>query len=180
VSTHFDLFDLPRGFRLDLTALDQRYRALSQQHHPDKFASSAPKERLQALERTTELNTAYKVLRDPAARASYLLKLEGLDLDREDAHAHAMDPAFLMDILERREALDAVRKAGDLDQALKMGREIAALEKATHAELGALFEAQQSQPSAERLKKLADRVAALRYYRRFQDEVARMHEEANP
>lgn len=180
MSTYFDLFDLPRRFRLDLAALDQRYRALSQQHHPDKFASAPAKERLRSLELTTELNAAYKVLRDPAARATYLLKLAGLDLDREDAHAHAMDPAFLMDILDRREALDAARQAGDLDRALKMGREIAAREKATHAELETLFEAQEAQPSPERLKTLGDRVAALRYYRRFQDEVAAMDEEANP
>jgi molecular chaperone HscB len=177
VATYFELFDLPLSFRVDRAALDARYRALSQLNHPDKFAGAAPRERLKSLEATSEINAGYRTLGDPMARGTYLLKLLGIDLDREDTHAHAMDPAFLMDILERREALDGAVQARDLEQALALGRQIAEQEKATLQELEGLFDAQAATPSPERLTRIADRVAALRYFRRFQDEVAKLDEE---
>ena len=61
------------------------YRELSLQLHPDRFAQADAQERRLSLEQTTALNEAYKTLKDPVRRAFYLLKLHGVDLDREDA-----------------------------------------------------------------------------------------------
>ena len=177
---HFELFELPPSFDLDLKRLDERYRALSQQWHPDKVASAPTKERLVALEKTTAINAGYKALRDPLTRSAYLLKLLGIDLDDEGERTHQMDPAFLMQILEKREALDEAKAAHDLDRAAALGKLIAAEEQATHGELSTLFAAQQNNPDPARLSRLADRVAALRYHRRFLDEVAAIEDETLP
>lgn len=174
---HFELFELPQSFDLDTRRLDERYRALSQQWHPDKFAGAPPKERLLALEKTTAINAGYKTLRDPLTRSAYLLKLLGIDLDAEGERTHQMDPAFLMQILEKREALDEAKAARDLPRAAALGKGIAAEEQETHQELAALFAAQQQHPDPARLAKLADKVAALRYHRRFLDEVAAIEDE---
>lgn len=176
MSNHFELFGLPASFELDPKQLDARYRELSQQWHPDKFAGGSPKERIQALEMTSRINDGYKVLRDPALRAAYLLKLLGLDVDDESERTHQMEPAFLMEILELREQLDELNQQNDVEGALRMGAQMAEREKQTHAVLSQLFAEQQRDPAPARLKKLGDQVAALRYFRRFQDEVSAIEE----
>ena len=42
---HFALFGLDRGFRLDLSDLDSRYRDVQAQVHPDRFAHAGDAER---------------------------------------------------------------------------------------------------------------------------------------
>lgn len=172
----FALFGLQPTFELDPKQLDAKYRELSQQWHPDKFAGASAKERVQALELTARINDGYKLLRDAASRAAYLLKLLGLDLDDEGERTHQMEPAFLMEILELREQLDGLRQRNDVEGALKMGAQMAERERQTHAVLARLFAEQQRAPEAARLKKLGDQVAALRYFRRFQDEVSAIEE----
>ncbi|MBS2030058.1 MAG: Fe-S protein assembly co-chaperone HscB [Deltaproteobacteria bacterium] len=178
MSNHFELFGLQKAFELDAKALDARYRELSQQWHPDKQTSGDAKQRLQALEMSAHLNQAYKTLRDASARAAYLLKLLGLDLDQEGERTFQMNPAFLAEMLELREELDAAKNKNDVQRALAMGKQMQEREKETHAKLAELFAQQLASPEHARLQKLGDQVAALRYYRRFLDEVSAIEDEA--
>ena len=174
----FELFNLPATFELDLRELDSRYRELSVQHHPDKFAGAEAKQRIEALETTAQLNQGYKTLRDPVLRAAYLLKLLGVDLDEEGERTFQMDPRFLMEILELREKLDAAKQKADVPAAQEMGKQMAAREAQTHELLSKLFAEQQQAPDSARLQKVAEQVAALRYFRRFQDEVSSIEEDS--
>jgi len=74
----FSFLGLPRKLRIDMADLEQRYRALSRQFHPDYFYNAPPAERRGALEKSSYLNDAYRTLKNPVARIEYLLKLEGL------------------------------------------------------------------------------------------------------
>ena len=37
---HFELFDLPTSFAIDRTLLDQSYRKVQSEVHPDRFAAA--------------------------------------------------------------------------------------------------------------------------------------------
>src|SRR2546423_12746197 len=74
----FSFLGLPRKLRIDMADLEQRYRALSRQFHPDYFYNAPPAERRGALEKSSYLNDAYRTLKSPISRIEYLLKLEGL------------------------------------------------------------------------------------------------------
>jgi molecular chaperone HscB len=74
---YFSFLGLPRKLGIDMNDLEQRYRALSRQFHPDYFYNASPGERRASLERSSYLNDAYRTLKSPAARLEYLLKLEG-------------------------------------------------------------------------------------------------------
>jgi len=74
----FSFLGLPRKLRIDMADLEQRYRALSRQFHPDYFYNAPPAERRGALEKSSYLNDAYRTLKNPVARIEYLLKLEGV------------------------------------------------------------------------------------------------------
>jgi molecular chaperone HscB len=111
----FSLFGLARQFTVDGAELDRRFRELSRQLHPDRFARAEPRERRLSLERATRLNDAYRSLKDWRLRAAYLLKLAGTDPFVE-GRTYA-DPDFLEEQLEWREALAlaiADRDAGAL------------------------------------------------------------------
>jgi len=68
---------LPRKLAVDLAPLERRFHELSRQYHPDFYRTGPTRERLVALENASLVNRAYKTLRDPAARAEYLVQLEG-------------------------------------------------------------------------------------------------------
>ena len=101
---HFARLGLPRGFEIDLAELGKRYFGLQRNLHPDRFARRTPKERAIAESQAASLNEAYETLKDPLARAAYLLELAG----RRSAAAHAatvQDAELLTEAMENREAL---------------------------------------------------------------------------
>jgi molecular chaperone HscB len=59
------------------------------------------------------INEAYKTLQDPLRRAQYLLSLRGIDV-AEDETAKVEDPELLTEVLEMREAIEAVEEEGEL------------------------------------------------------------------
>ena len=86
-TTLFDVLGLPRGVDVDRGELERAYRERSLRLHPDRTGKDDPRERRLSLERTALLNEAYKTLRTPEPRAFYLLKLHGLDLQKDEARA---------------------------------------------------------------------------------------------
>jgi molecular chaperone HscB len=111
---YFAFFGLPRALGLDTKDLEQRFRALSRQLHPDFYCNAAPTERLASLERSAYLNDAFRTLRDPVERLDYLLKLEGYaPKETRDASAQ-VPPALLQEVFELNEELEAIqdRRAG--------------------------------------------------------------------
>ena len=108
---HFSLFGLNRGFRLDLSDLDSRYRDIQAQVHPDRFANASDAERRMSMQWATHANEAYQTLKKPLERAKYILHLAGHDIKAESNTAMPAD--FLMEQMEWREAVMDARNGGD-------------------------------------------------------------------
>lgn len=107
MQNHFELFGLPVSFEIDLSTLDTAYRKIQNQVHPDKFASGTDTEKRVAMQWTTRANEAYQTLKKPLKRAAYLCELNGVDIAAESNTS--MPAAFLMQQMEWRESLDALR-----------------------------------------------------------------------
>ena len=109
---YFAFLGVPRKLNLDVADLEQRFRALSRQFHPDYFYNATPAERRASLERSSYLNDAYRTLRQPISRLEYLLSVEGMNAAA--GHAGQPDnkvpPALLEEVFELNEELDAVRE----------------------------------------------------------------------
>jgi molecular chaperone HscB len=110
-ANHFELMDLPVAFAIDAGRLEGAYRDLQSRVHPDKFAAGSGTEKRVAMQWATRANEAYRTLRDPVARARYLLWLKGFDTGEETNTAMPAD--FLMQQMELREAASGARAAGD-------------------------------------------------------------------
>jgi len=106
---YFSFFGLPRKLTLDAADLEQRFRALSRQFHPDFFYNATPAERRASLERSSYLNDAYRTLRNPAARIEYVLKLEGLAASGPAEASKQVPPALLEEVFALNEELDEIR-----------------------------------------------------------------------
>jgi molecular chaperone HscB len=109
---HFALFGLAPRFSLSLDELDAAYKQVQAQVHPDRYAAGSAAERRVAMQWATLANEAYRTLRDDGRRAAYLCERGGVPIEAESNTA--MPPAFLMQQLEWREALDALRVSGGL------------------------------------------------------------------
>ena len=130
---YFAFLGVPRKLNLDMADLEQRFRGLSRQFHPDYFYNAPLVERRASLERSSYLNDAYRTLRDPIARIEYLLELEGMagSQDRSGAApAAAVPPALLEEVFALNEELDAVRTLresgapdGELERRLQRARQ---------------------------------------------------------
>jgi molecular chaperone HscB len=108
---HFALFGLPQRFRLEREALDQAWRAVAAEVHPDRFAHAGEAEKRVALMLSTQVNEAYRTLKSPLSRARYLLSLNNVDTQEESNTSMPGD--FLMAQIEWREAIEDAQAATD-------------------------------------------------------------------
>ena len=106
---YFSFLGLPRKLNLDLGDLEQRFRGLSRQFHPDYFFNAAPAERRASLERSSYLNDAYRTLKNPITRLEYLLQLEGLVARNPEEASKQVPPDLLEEVFALNEELDEIR-----------------------------------------------------------------------
>jgi molecular chaperone HscB len=180
-ATLFDVFALRPGYDVDIPALEKRFRELSLQLHPDRFAQADARERRLSLEQTTALNEAFRTLKDPSRRAFYLLKLHGVDLDREDAGTQQeMPQEFLEEVMELREELEGAIHTKDLTRAQAMAVDVTARQReALHEAADALRALHQDHQREEELvKKASHALGRVRYFTRFLEQVEEFEEEA--
>jgi molecular chaperone HscB len=106
---YFALFGLPRKLWIEMDGLERKFLQLSWKLHPDNFVNASETERELSLKRSSELNDAYRVLRDPVARVEYLLALESAR--KEGEHKQQAPPELLEEVFELNESLDELREA---------------------------------------------------------------------
>ncbi|VXC12040.1 Co-chaperone protein HscB homolog [Burkholderia sp. 8Y] len=150
--SHFDLFGLPPTFAVDPDRLDDAYRTVQAQVHPDRFAAAGDAQRRLAMQWATRANEAYQTLRDPLKRARYMLSLRGIDVGAENNTA--MEPAFLMQQMEWRENIEdaaAARNVGALETLLDALRDE---ERVRFSKLAALIDSNADQAAGEAVRQL--------------------------
>jgi len=112
-SNDFELFGVPERFAQDRATLDQRWKDLQREAHPDRFTAQGAAAQRVAMQWSVRINEAYQRLKDPLRRAAYLCELHGAPIEAENNTA--MPPAFLMQQMEWREALDEASSAAALN-----------------------------------------------------------------
>ena len=127
---HFKLFGLAEGFRLPLDQLDQVYRRLQAEVHPDRFIHAGENERRMSMQWAMHVNEAYQTLKKPIKRTGYLLSLHGIDPKIETNTSMPHD--FLVEQMEWREALEEAA-------ALHDGARLSALEALLRTGMDGLY-----------------------------------------
>src|SRR3954471_14000344 len=89
--THFEFFGLRKKLNLNEQQLEKEFYALSRKLHPDVYARASGNEQDWSLQKTSQLNDAYRTLKDPIARTQYPRPREGPQ--RKDQPKAATDKA---------------------------------------------------------------------------------------
>ncbi len=106
---YFGFFGMPRRLAFDAADLESRFHQLSWKLHPDNFAGASEFERELSLERSSQLNDAYRALSEPLSRVEYLLALSGMR--KEGQQKQQAPPELLEEVFELNESLDELRGA---------------------------------------------------------------------
>jgi molecular chaperone HscB len=143
---YFTFFGLPRKLDLNIGGLEKEFYVLSRKLHPDVYSGADPREQEWSLEQSSQLNDAYRTLKDPIKRTEYLLRLEGVELEEqsktatEEARAsgnlkkQVVPPDLLEEVFELNMQLEELRgqkKLGEDDPSLieEIGRQKLELEE---------------------------------------------------
>ena len=179
---YFSVLGVPRAFALDVAELEQRYKELTRVLHPDRFARADAQARRASLERSVQLNEAWRTLSDPVRRAEYLLSLHGIDVGemtgvggpgKSGEHATLPVPqVLLMEVLELREALSEAHAAKDVAETEALIAKVRSRLDTVMDDVAKGFAA-----SPPDLSTIAARLVTVRYYRRFLDEARMLWEE---
>lgn len=169
---HFELFGLEPEFEIDLSKLSTQYRELQKELHPDRFASATAQEKRLSVQLAAQANEAYRVLSDPVLRGRYILELAGVVFD--DALDTKMDPAFLMEQMELRERLEAIRGSENpLPSLTEMSKRIGEQETEKIVSLKGLIE-EKTSTSRERAKEL---LRELQFLQKLEVEIESIEED---
>src|SRR4029077_6851095 len=106
---YFVFFGWPQKLTIDPVLLEEQFHKLSWKLHPDNFVRASEEERNLSLDRSSQLNDAYRTLRDPITRIEYLLLRLGLR--KEGATKQQAPPELLEEVFELNESLDELREA---------------------------------------------------------------------
>ena len=101
---YFELFNLPEKFQIDLEMLQENYRAIQKEIHPDRFATSSENEKVQSMIKSTQANDAFQTLKSPIKRAKYILSLH------KSVEKITLPPDFLMQQMEWEEHFETIEK----------------------------------------------------------------------
>jgi molecular chaperone HscB len=107
IPDYYRFLGLERKLSLDPADLQQRFYRLSRLLHPDRYHRRTQTERQYSLEATAILNDAYRVLRDPVARAEYVLKELGFTSGGE--RSRDVPPELLEEVFDLNVALEELR-----------------------------------------------------------------------
>src|ERR1700756_4786385 len=143
---YFTFFGFPRKVNVDVALLEREFYQLSRKLHPDLYSGADKREQEWSLEQSSQLNDAYRTLKDPIKRTEYLLRLEGVELEEQSKSAteqarasgqvkkQVMPPDLLEEVFDLNMQLEELRmqkKMGEDDPALieEIGRQKLELEQ---------------------------------------------------
>lgn len=169
--SYFQLFGLEPKFAIDANVLAQSFQKLQKSVHPDRYAHASSQEQMLAVQKSSMINDAYQILKNPLRRAEYLLIVRGTDMPNEQSSFQ--DNAFLMRQMELREMLAEVKFADNVDNAVFEANQV------LEVEFEQLYKQMQLQlaentPEADALA--CENLRKLKFYQKLHVELDRLED----
>lgn len=100
-------------YDIDVRKLRMSFLRKQQQVHPDSYAQKSSEEYQLAQTQSSYLNKAYNTLKEPLARAQYMLALNGVEISESES---LEDPELLMEVMEIREQMEEAESEDDIEK----------------------------------------------------------------
>ncbi len=171
---YFELFDIPVAFILDEAALNASFIQLSRECHPDLYTLAPEEKQDEMLERSTEINKAYKVLKDFDLRLKYILTQKGaMGGEGQDK----LPQAFLMEMMDINETIMELQFDPDPAMTKKAKEQISAFDVELQASIAGILQAPNAVQNESTLAAAKDYYLKKKYLKRIYenlDKVGRM------
>jgi molecular chaperone HscB len=159
----FEIFGIDKKLALDVEDLQRRFYARSRDWHPDRHARAGAEQLALAEQASATLNDAWRTLRDPVARAEYVLKGEGFDIGEQ--RGRDVPPELLEEVFELNMALEEARE-GDAGAKAEVARSLTRFEDllaAIDRKRDGIFLAYDAAPGRETLAELRSLLNRRKY-----------------
>jgi len=160
----FDALGLERRFDLDERAIRSAWLRRAAALHPDR----ADGDEGEVAREAARLNDAKRTLEDPERRADALLLLLGGPAREAEK---GLPPAFLMEVMEIREALEEAVSAGDAGAVREHERWAEGRRAELIDEVERAFGAFRDQPDPDALREIRVTLNAWRYIERMLEQI---------
>ncbi len=116
------------------------------------------------------MNEAWRIVRDPIRRAEALFAAAGITVG--ETNEPESEQAFLMDMMEMREALSDARDSKDLTKIRSLAEDAEARESSTKHAISSIFKSGTAVTDKSVLISALPKLGELRFYRRMLDDVS--------
>lgn len=99
---YFELFGFEVSPVIDTRLLTQRYISLQREAHPDFYTQELTDQQEMAMNKSADINKAYKIFKHEDETLAYFLKVKSVLAEGEKFE---LPPDFLMEMMEINEAL---------------------------------------------------------------------------
>jgi molecular chaperone HscB len=137
IMNHFELYGIPVSLHPDTHQLKQTFYALSRKYHPDFFSRENEFDQAEALEKSSQVNKAFKIFQSREETIKYVLQLKGL---LEEEEKYSLPPDFLMEVMDLNEQLMDAKMEQDIVSTNKIKAAIAALGEEIYAPVREIVE----------------------------------------
>ena len=169
---YFDFFEIKEAFFIDEKHLQERFYTYSKLYHPDFHAMKSQEEQAIILDKSTINNKAFLVLKNFYTRLEYILQQHDVLLDQEK---YALDPAFLMEMMEINEQI--MDLSFDMDENLfqKVSQNVQGIQEQLETGIEQACKEFDSEPSDANVKlnKIKDLWYRRKYLLRIKDSLSK-------
>ena len=115
---YFNILDMEENFSIDKEKLEDNYLSSQKKFHPDNAKDN--KQKLDFLKISSDINAAYKNLKNDYLRAVYILGKYGINLTDESYNkTNSLSTVFLQEIFERRQQIEEIEGFDNLNNLLE-------------------------------------------------------------
>jgi molecular chaperone HscB len=107
---HFELFEIPVTLQVNAALMKQKFYELSRKYHPDFFTQENENDQSDALEKSSQVNKAFRIFSKQDETIKYVLQLKGL---LEDDEKYQLPPNFLLEVMDMNEQLMEAKMESD-------------------------------------------------------------------
>jgi molecular chaperone HscB len=169
---YFELYGIPVSLKVDGASLKKRYYELSREFHPDFHSQSDTVKQEEILQKSADVNRAYKIFQNEDSTIRYVLMMKGI---MEEEEKYGLKPDFLMEVMEINEQLMDIEMDGN-DGGLN-GAEVEAkqLLNKIHEDVAMVIENYKDGLSEEEgLLRVKDYYYKKKYLQRILDKIAQL------
>ena len=97
---YFEILNIEPAFLIDEDLLRKNFYARSMEFHPDRYSLGSEEEQMHALQMSSQINEAFKVLSERESRIKHVLEINGIEFADTNEFVPQEFLAELMDINE--------------------------------------------------------------------------------